>query len=187
MDDHEAISRARAGNTGAFAVLVERYHRPLLAFIHRIVRDPGLTEDLGQEVFLSAFQNLDRFDERRGVPFAAWLFAMARNRSIDHLRKLARSRRAWVQDLAALPGPEPGPLELVLQKERVVVLDGCLAQVSEPFRSTLADSLDGKTVQEIADARQIPQATVKTRLFRAREKLGHLMRKQFGGGHDEQL
>ena len=74
-------------------MLVERYHRNLLTFIFRIVRDWHLAEDIGQEVFLDVYKELPSFDPGRGSPFPAWLFIVARNRSISELRRRGRSDR----------------------------------------------------------------------------------------------
>jgi RNA polymerase sigma-70 factor (ECF subfamily) len=84
--DIDAISKIRAGDTEAFSALVEKYHRRLLNFIYTLTGDEAAVEDIGQEVFLSVYKSLDRFDEKRGVPFSAWLFIIARNRCISELR-----------------------------------------------------------------------------------------------------
>ena len=83
-EDAGLVAEALAGSSEAYRVLVERYQRPVLGLVARMVRDPGLAEDLAQEAFVRAFRNLHRFDPGRS--FRSWLFKIAHNRTIDHLR-----------------------------------------------------------------------------------------------------
>ena len=87
MDDTEIIKNVQAGNNESFSIIVERYHRHLLNFIYRLLGDPQVVEDIGQEVFLSVYKSIRNFDVNRGIPFSAWLFITARNRCISELRK----------------------------------------------------------------------------------------------------
>ena len=87
LNDIEVIKRIKSGEIDAFSLLVEKYHRRLLIFIHRLVGDKSIVEDVGQEVFLNVYKSLDNFDEQAGVPFSAWLFIAARNRALSELRK----------------------------------------------------------------------------------------------------
>ena len=63
MEDIEIIKRIKRGDIEAYSVLVEKYHRQLLNFIYRLTGDEKSVEDIGQEVFLSVYQSLQRFDE----------------------------------------------------------------------------------------------------------------------------
>lgn len=175
MEDVQVIQRVKGGDTEAFAVLVSRYHRNLLNFIYRLVRDEALVEDLGQEIFLDAFRGLTGFNPERGVPFAAWLFILARNRCISELR--ARSLRNFVdtEGIPELPGTLPDAEELFLAGERREALRKSLEQLPEPFRETILQSLAGKTLEEIAATDGVSLGTVKSRLFRAKEGLKALM------------
>jgi RNA polymerase sigma-70 factor (ECF subfamily) len=83
MDDNPIIRRIQNGDLDAFAALVRKYHRDLLRFIHRLVRDPHLAEDIGQDVFLDVYQSLARFNPERETPFVAWLYIVARNRCVS--------------------------------------------------------------------------------------------------------
>ncbi|ACM20431.1 RNA polymerase sigma factor [Geotalea daltonii FRC-32] len=175
MEDIQVIQCIQAGDTEAFAVLVSRYHRNLLNFIYRLVRDEALVEDLGQEIFLDAFRGLRDFDPHRGVPFAAWLFILARNRCISEVR--ARTLRNFV-DIEGIPEPAgsiPDAEELFLAGERREALRRSLEQLPEPFRETILQSLAGKSLEEIAAKDGVSLGTVKSRLFRAKEGLKALM------------
>lgn len=181
MEDAAVIRRVQEGDSEAYAVLVRRHHRGLLRFIHRLVRDAHLAEDIGQEVFLDAYKALPRFDPDRGTPFAAWLFILARNRCVSALRKRGRAVLVAVEDAPELAGDAPGLDERLAAEEERQALAASLDMLEEPFRSTILMSLNGALVEDIAVSLGVPSATVKTRLFRAREKLRRLFSAAFGG------
>lgn len=185
MEDLETIKRVQDGDTEAYAVLVRKHHRDLLAFIHRLVRDRHLAEDIGQEVFLDAFKALPRFDPSRGTPFRAWLFILARNRCVSELRGRLRARLTPLEDAPELaqagPDQDMGMDARLVAGEELAALAECLEKLGEPFRSTILLSLTGEPVAEIACRCGVPEATVKTRLFRAREKLRRLLPAALGG------
>ena len=185
MDDNAIIRRIREGDVDAYAVLVRAYHRNLLAFIFRIVRDPHLAEDIGQEVFLSVYKELPRFDPDQGTPFAAWLYIAARNRSISELRTMGRAELLPPEELHRFAGTGPTAEEALIRQEEREALAASLAELPEPFRSTILMSLDGASLEEIAQRCGVPRATVKTRLFRAREKIKQALFKHVGGDAHE--
>ena len=98
MNDNDIIKLIRNGHVDAFAQLVQKYHKNLLTFIYRFVRDPHLSEDIGQEVFLDVYKSLPKFDSERGTPFSAWLYISARNRCISELRKRGKSECVPFED-----------------------------------------------------------------------------------------
>nr|MDP9122463.1 sigma-70 family RNA polymerase sigma factor [Acidobacteriota bacterium] len=83
--DAQLVKEARGGSQEAFRALVERFERPVYGLIARMVQDPRLAEDLAQEVFVKAFRRLDTYDPERRL--ASWLFKIAHNTTIDHLRR----------------------------------------------------------------------------------------------------
>lgn len=188
MNDNAIIRLVRSGNTEAFALLVEKYHGNLLSFIHRLVRDPHLTEDIGQEVFLSVYKSLPKFDPEAGTPFAAWLFIIARNRCISDLRMRNKGESVEIEDFHLVTGAEDSAEEVMIRNEGLQALAASLQQLPEPFRTTIVKSLQGASLHEIACECGIPQSTVKSRLFRAREKIRQLMSEYVGGvGHERRI
>ena len=181
MEDDQIIKRVQNGDSEAFALLVSRYHRNLLNFIFRLVGDKAVVEDLGQEVFLDAFRSLPDFNLKRGVPFAAWLFILARNRCASELR--SRGRRCFVDLDAAgeLAADGHSAEQALLERERWMALQNCLDQLPEPFRDTLLQSLAGMTMEEIAVDQAVSVGTVKSRLSRARAQIKTLLQDVFGG------
>ena len=183
MEDGPIISRIKSGDVESFAVLVEKYHKRLLNFIHRMVRDEKIVEDIGQEVFLEVYKSLKDFDETRGTPFSAWIFIIARNRCISELRKGNGAIRLATEevDVADL-GIEPRTAEsLLMEKERRNALGAALAKLSEQLRRPMDMCLRGSSPEEIARACGISHGTVKSRLFRAREKMRISLKGCFGG------
>lgn len=185
MEDIDIIRLVKSGDNEAFSLLVARYYRPILGFVHGLVRDGAIVEDLGQDIFFSAYRSIDNFDERRGVPFSAWLFVIARNRCISLLRKKRRMQTIPLEDSRDLGVPTKSAEEDLMAKERERIFRESLDRVPEPFRGTLLKSLSGLTLPEIAAAERISPGTVKSRLFRAREAVRRITRKMIGGKADE--
>lgn len=90
--DERLAGRCRDGDLDAFALLYERYRRPILAYLYQIVRDYDQAACIGQDVFLKLFQRADRYDPSRR--FSTWFYAVARNTALDWLQ--ARNRRPQV-------------------------------------------------------------------------------------------
>jgi RNA polymerase sigma-70 factor (ECF subfamily) len=181
MDDLDIIRQIRTGNADAYALLVGKYHRPLLNFIFRIVDDESVVEDIGQEVFFTVYRSLKDFDESKGTPFSAWLFIAARNRCISVLRERRGEKRVGLEEIAILPDGAKSAEDMLLEQERMAALAASLQQLPEPFRMTLLRSLKGESLDEIAMAEGISTGTVKSRLFRAKERMKLLVREYFGG------
>ena len=184
LEDGEVIRRVRNGDTNAFRVIVERYHRHLLNFIFTLVRDRATVEDIGQEVFLCAYRSLDRFDEKRGTPFGAWLFTIARNQCMSELRQQGRRRRLLGEPCEggaeAVAAPAPDGDDDVPDQERRRLLEDSVNQLPEPYRTVLIESCEGKRLREIARKYGLPAGTVKSRLFRARLWLRELIAARMG-------
>jgi RNA polymerase sigma-70 factor (ECF subfamily) len=188
MNDNAIIRRIQGGDVDVFAQLVQRYHKNLLAFIYRFVRDPDLTEDIGQEVFLDVYKSLSRFDPEMGTPFSAWLYISARNRCISELRKRGRGESVPLEEYHSVTCAGDSAEALLISQEGRQALADSLEQLPEPFRTTMLKSLQGASLNDIASQCGISQATVKTRLFRAKEKMKQLMKDYVGGvGHERRL
>lgn len=187
MDENDLIQQVQAGDVEAFSLLVEKYHYHLLNFIYRIVGDERIVEDIGQEVFLSVYQSLKSFDVRRGTPFSAWLFISARNRCISELRKNRNRTNVPIEDTDSLHAKEMSPEETAINSERLKAIQASLELLPEPFKGTILQSLRGDSLEEIARNEGVSEGTVKSRLFRAREKMKLLLKEYFGGNSNEQV
>lgn len=187
MEDLDIVRQIRNGNADAYALLVGKYHRSLLNFIFRIVDDESLVEDIGQEVFFSVYRSLKDFDESKGTPFSAWLFTAARNRCISALRERRRRKPTDLEEIAILPDGGKNAEDMLLEQERMAALYASLRQLPEPLRMTLLRSLKGESLDKIAMGEGISTGTVKSRLFRAKERMKLLVREYFGGKGYERI
>ena len=85
-EDCDIVKHVLSGDVDSFRILVERYQRPVLSMIRRLIWDSHRGEEIGQDVFVAAFQKLSAFDPARSQ-FSTWLFTIARNMSINALKK----------------------------------------------------------------------------------------------------
>ncbi len=183
--DRDVIRQVKNGDAEAFSILVEKYHYRLLNFIHKIVGDPDVVEDIGQEVFLAVFKSLAHFEEDRGTPFSAWLFIAARNQAINEFRKRRHERSIPVEDLDKFTEYREQDTNQVFKREKWQAIEKSLEQLPQKYRVIILQSLQGNSIKEIARHEAIAPGTVKSRLFRAKEQIRLLIQKRFrSGGHE---
>lgn len=187
MEDIDIIKRVKAGDVESFSLLVEKYHKHLLNFIFRLVRDERIVEDLGQEVFLNIYKSLPSFDEHRGTPFSAWLFMSAKNRCITELRKNQKRINIPIEDAGALAVQGRSAEEALIEEERREAIRMSLEQLPEPYKNVILQSLRGDSAERIAAEAGISIGTVKSRLFRAREKMRVFLNERLRGKNYERF
>jgi RNA polymerase sigma-70 factor, ECF subfamily len=166
--DPEVLRRAQRGDERAFAQILRTYETTIFNYVYRIVGDRALAEDLTQEVFVRVFQALPRFSLR--CKFTTWLFQVTKNRVLDELR--ARDRRP--QSVVAIE--EAPRLEIVDPPvERLETIEAVWRAVRELNpdlkMALLLRDVAGMPYNEIADSLEITLATVKWRIFKAREEV----------------
>jgi RNA polymerase sigma-70 factor (ECF subfamily) len=164
--DLGVLRKAQKGDERAFALILRAYETPVYNYVYRLVGDRSLAEDLTQEVFLRVFQGLPNFSLR--CRFTTWLFQVTKNRVLDELRAHERRPRTPV------PLEDVPPLEVVDQPfERMEAIDGVWRAVqglNEDLKmALLLRDVVGLSYTEIADALEITLATVKWRIYKARE------------------
>ena len=190
-DDAIVLARVLAGDEGAFATLVRRYEPKLRAYVNGIVAVEEEARDLVQEAFIRAWRHLDQYD--RSFRFSTWLFRIAHNVAIDHLR---RRRQPTVSldlgeddegDEIRLDPADPrrGPLGDLANRELAGALAREIERLPAGYRELVTlRHLVGLSYNEIADLKGLPLGTVKNKLFRAhsvlREALGPYLG-QLGG------
>ncbi len=166
-DEMQWIQRVLDGDTAMFRSLVERYQRPVLSMIRHLT---GLTtdcEDIAQDVFLSAFRHLKSFDPERSR-FCTWLFMIARNKSINALR---RARHVSLTE-ESMPNPSDEPAESLERREVFRQLDRALSQLPETQRRAfILAEFEDLPYDRIAQIECVGLGTVKSRIHRAKEKL----------------
>jgi RNA polymerase sigma-70 factor (ECF subfamily) len=165
--DPAILRKAQKGDERAFSIILRMYETPVYNYVLRLVGDRSLAEDLTQEVFLRVFQGLPRFSLR--CKFTTWLFQVTKNRVLDELRAVERRPRASSVALEDIP-----PLEIVDQPiERLETIDAVWRGVNELNvdlkMALLLRDVVGLSYNEIADSLEVTLATVKWRIFKARE------------------
>lgn len=189
MTDAELVERALSGGPGgggaedAYAELLRRYERPVFTLVLRMVRDRTLAEDLAQDAFVKAFSKLATYDPSR--KFSSWLFKVAHNTAIDHLR---RREVDTVSIDEPVGGEEDSPVRQVEDEETESpgaaaersdlsrALTRAVARLRPEYREVVSLRYQaGLEYGEIVEATGFPLGTVKTYLHRARKELAELM------------
>jgi RNA polymerase sigma-70 factor (ECF subfamily) len=166
--DFGVLRKAQRGDERAFNLIVRAYETPVYNYVLRLVGDRALAEDLTQEIFLRVYQGLPKFSLK--CRFTTWLFQVAKNRVLDELRASERRPRSVVT-IDDIP-----PLEVLdAPVERVEAMDAVWRSVNELNvelkMALLLRDVVGLSYTEIADALEITLATVKWRIYKAREEV----------------
>jgi RNA polymerase sigma-70 factor (ECF subfamily) len=167
--DPGVLRKAQRGDERAFSLILRAYETPVFNYVLRLVNgDRSLAEDLTQEVFLRVYQGLPKFSLR--CKFTTWLFQVTKNRVLDELRASERRPRALVA-LEDIP-----PLEVldapVERLEEIDTLWRAVENLNVDLKmALLLRDVVGLSYTEIADSLEITLATVKWRIFKAREEV----------------
>jgi RNA polymerase sigma-70 factor, ECF subfamily len=167
--DETAIERlvqeARDGDAWAFGLLFDHYHLPIHRYIASRVHRPSDAEDLTQLVFVKALEALPRY-ESRGIPFGGWLFRLARNTVIDHVR----TRHDHVDLDAAIgqAGRDAGPDEITVTRQELDQVAEALAALTDEQRDAIAlRFFAGLSAREAAEVMGKQEGTIRGLQFRA--------------------
>jgi RNA polymerase sigma-70 factor, ECF subfamily len=165
--DPALLRKAQRGDQRAFSIIMRQYEGPIFNYVLKLVRDRQVAEDLTQEVFFRVFQTLPSFTSRS--LFTTWLFQVTKNRVIDEVRLAERRPRS--ADLESAP-----PLEVVdvpiERRETIDALWVAIGRLDLDLKTALLlRDVVGLSYNEIADALEITLATVKWRIYRAREEV----------------
>ena len=154
---------------------IARYEQVVFAVLSRIVTHRDDVQDLAQETFLRAIHSVGRFDATKKAKLSTWLCTIATRVALDHLRK-EQTRKRLTPMLSAVDRRTPERLskDQELRKAIQVAVEALPGDQRAAF--VLAE-FHGLSHREIGEAINAPEATVKTRLFRAREKLRHTLAK----------
>jgi RNA polymerase sigma-70 factor (ECF subfamily) len=166
--DFGVLRKAQRGDERAFSLIVRAYEVPVFNYVMRLVGDRSLAEDLTQEVFLRVYQGLPSFTLRSR--FTTWLFQVTKNRVLDELRAVERRPRAVVaiDDVPPLEVLD-APLEKLEEMDAVWrAIHGLNVDLK---MALLLRDVVGLSYNEIADSLEITLATVKWRIYKAREEV----------------
>ncbi len=183
------LSNLRSGDEKTFETMIQMYNQRLYRIARSIVRDDMEAEDIVQESYIKAFTRLDQFEGGQ-KEFGSWLARITTNLAIDRTRKSKRANQL-VTDLLdsfksnfgetfTMPASNtPSPEKQVAMSEIKSLLEQEIDKLPDGFREVFIFRIvEEMTIEETSDILQIPLATVKTRLHRARAKLQASLKEQ---------
>ena len=176
VDDFALIQKCCQGDKETFGQLVEKYKRPMYALAYRMMHNHEDADDLSQEAFIRAYENLNKF--RSGTNFRAWLFRILKNLCIDRLRHAARFPNESLGNAKnRLVSHNPGPEEKVEAAELRQRIYDAIDSLPEAQRTVvILHEMQGLRHREIAQITKTPERTVRWRLHQARKKLQEMLK-----------
>ncbi len=179
-DEKGLVERCRSGDDEAWRQMVDHLGQRVYSVAYHFSLKREDAEELSQEIFLKIFENLHRFDG--SYPLVAWVVSLARNLCIDRYRRKKRERSfRFVSDEAVAPLLTSGddPAAEALRKERTKLLFWAMGEIPEDLAEILIlRDLEGLAYEEIGKALDLPDGTVKSRLFRARAEVARKVRER---------
>jgi RNA polymerase sigma-70 factor (ECF subfamily) len=182
------VARLRRGDLDALSALIAQYQNRLYRYLLRMVRQPAEAEDLFQQTWLRLAERIRHYDSNRS--FEAWLFTLARNLAIDHLRRIrpesldepiagdAHGETAATR----LASNESPAIEGILQRERAGQLATALETLPVIYREVLTLRFEEEMkLEEIAEVLDAPLSTVKSRLRRSLEQMRECLQARYPG------
>jgi RNA polymerase sigma-70 factor (ECF subfamily) len=168
MTEETGIIRAvLEGDTESFRLLVQRYQKPVIKMIANLINDRHICEDVAQEVFLAAYKKLPSFDPARSS-FSTWLFTIARNKSINAMKK---------RKIPSVSNPPENPdfsepVDSLIRDELFIELDQALNSLSPSHRRALVlAEFENLPYEQIAQIEGVRIGTIKSRINRAKHRL----------------
>jgi RNA polymerase sigma-70 factor (ECF subfamily) len=170
VTDAELIARCRDGQSRAFDELIRRYERPVYNVALRMLRNAEDARDVAQSAFLKAFEHLNGYDPK--YRFFSWIYRIAINEALD----VRGGRRRYEAVDESLPEPGPGPDGSVGDDQLTRQIDRVIAGMKPEYQAVLLlRHFADLSYEQMAAALELPEKTVKSRLFTARQ----IMREQF--------
>ncbi len=167
MKETEVINRVLQGDTEAFRLLVDRYQKPIIGFVNHMINDSHICEDIAQDVFFTAYKSLASFEADRSS-FPTWLFTIAKNKSINVLKKKRPLSASQLPEKTDLHNPSDNLSERELFAELDKILETLPAEQKAAF--VLAE-FEELPYAEIAQIEGTKVGTIKSRISRAKEKI----------------
>jgi RNA polymerase sigma-70 factor (ECF subfamily) len=167
IDEQTIIKNIVNDDVESFRLLVEKYQKPVIRMIGNIVRDKHICEDIAQEVFFAAYKKLNTFNNARSG-FSTWLFTIARNKSLNAIKKKKLPSAGELSEIA----DSKNPPDILEQQEFLNELDRHLYSLPRSQKTAfILAELEKLPYEQIAQIEGIRIGTVRTRLHRAKKKL----------------
>jgi len=170
MEDADLVRLCQSGDMAAFEQLFHRYQDRVYSTAYRMMNDQEDAQDLTQEIFLKAYQNISKFNFR--AAFSTWLYRLAVNLCIDELRKRKRSANTMPLEEAILKADANTPEDHAISGDRERQVWDAINSLKEKERAIIIlRDMEGLSYKEIAEALKCSVGRVKSRLHEARQKL----------------
>ena len=174
QSDIDLVGRVAKGDRAAVRLLFMRHHARVYRFAARQTGSESMADDIANEVFLELWRQAPGFEGRSEV--STWLLGIARFKALSALRK-RKEASIDEEDAAAVPDDADSPEVTVLKQDKAAALKRMVGALPEEHRTVIDLAYyHGKSVVEIGEVLGIPVATVKTRMFYARKKLGEALK-----------
>ena len=184
MDDAAIMLELKAGNMAGFDFLIQKYRKPIVHFMYRMVHNQAIAEELAQEVFLRVYRSRETY--RAEARFSTWLYRIATNLGVNHARDTRHERTAstiYLDEVDSETGTTPDVADStpsaesnLLRRERLnAIRQHVLALPERQRMAVLMHKYEGLDYKQIGDVLKLSESATKSLLFRAyqtlREKL----------------
>ena len=180
MTDADVMLRVKTGDESAFAYLVQKYRRPMVAFMFRMCRNTGAAEDLAQEVFLRVYRSREKYEP--SAKFTTWLYRIATNLAVNHARD---TRHEHPENMVNIDEPDQdtgltvdvpdGSLsaeEMILRRERMMAIRQRVEALPERQKiAVVMHKYQQMNYRQISEVLKLSESATKSLLFRAYETL----------------
>ncbi len=180
MDDAAIMLELRAGNMAGFDYLIQKYRKPIIHFMYRMVHNQAVAEELAQEVFLRVYRSRETY--RAEARFSTWLYRIATNLGVNHARDTRHERTAstiYLDEVDSETGTTPDVADStpgvetdLLRKERMEAIRQHVLALPERQRmAVLMHKYEGMDYKQIGDVLKLSESATKSLLFRAYQTL----------------
>lgn len=180
MDDAAIMLELRAGNMAGFDYLIQKYRKPIIHFMYRMVHNQAVAEELAQEVFLRVYRSRETY--RAEARFSTWLYRIATNLGVNYARDTRHERAAstvYLDEVDSETGmtPDladatPGAESKILRRERLdAIRQHVLALPERQRMAVLMHKYEGMDYRQIGDVLKLSESATKSLLFRAYQTL----------------
>ncbi|MBC7074166.1 RNA polymerase sigma factor [Candidatus Parcubacteria bacterium] len=177
--DEEICKAVQKGDIEAFGILVERYERKMKIYFQKFLSQKEDVEDLVQNVFLKAFENIQSFDPKR--KFKSWIYQIAHNELVNALKRKTRFSFLSLDTFLPYLSLKSEIEETIDRKKMKEELEKCLEKLDQKYREVIfLFYFENLSYSEISEILKIPVSTVGIRLKRAKEKIKKLFEKNHG-------
>jgi RNA polymerase sigma-70 factor, ECF subfamily len=190
LSDADVMLKVKTGDETAFAYLVQKYRRPMVAFMHRMCHNPATAEELAQEVFLRVYRSRETYEA--SAKFTTWLYRIATNLAVNNARDTRHERPenvvrldepdAETGALPDLPDEAAGVEQQLIQRERAAAIRQRVRALPERQRvAVLLHKYQQMDYRQIGEVLKLSESATKSLLYRAYETLREQLQEFVGG------